>query len=128
MNHDRSTRHQVPIASLVFAALIGCVILVVVTAAVIAVPALRPTGALLATTCCFCAALIFAFIWPANSWQWGVWLSAGFWLYFVFVFVAIWLNGKVDWLPAIYATSVLVSACVGGFVGQRLSFGMQKQR
>jgi hypothetical protein len=95
--------------------------LAVVTAAVIAVPTLRPIGILIAATCCFCATLLFAVIWPAKSWQWGVWLSAGFWLYFAFVFTAIAVKGEIDWLPAIYAIGLLAAACVAGIIGQRLS-------
>jgi hypothetical protein len=55
-----------------------------------------------------------------------VWLSAGFWLYFVFVFAAIAVKGKIDWLPAFYAIGLLASACVAGIIGQRLSLRLLK--
>lgn len=116
-----------PIPAFVAAALIACVIWAVVTASVIAVPALRPIGLPLAATSCFLASLLFSYVWPAKSWQWGVWLSAGFWLYFALVFFAIAIKGEFDWRPAIYATSLLATACIAGVIGQKLSLRIRKQ-
>ena len=127
MNHEYSVKAPVSRVVFVFAAMIACALLIIVTAALIAIPAIKSIGILVAVICCFCSALLFSLVWPAMSWQWGVWLSAGFWLYFGFVFAAIAMKGELDWLPAINAICILVPACIGGIVGQRLSLRVRKR-
>jgi hypothetical protein len=69
---------------------------------------------------CAVASFVFAFIWPAGSWRWGIWLSAGFWCFFLIVFGAYLLTGAVDWLTPVRAASVLVAGAVGAWGGASL--------
>jgi peptidoglycan/LPS O-acetylase OafA/YrhL len=70
---------------------------------------------------CSLTALLFAFRWPQAGWRWGVLSSSGFVAFFTIVFISYLSLGKVDWLPAIRACSVLLGGVVGSILGSNIS-------
>lgn len=69
---------------------------------------------------CAIASLAFALKWPAESWRWGIWLSSGFWIFFLSVFVAYLSVGTFDWLTVLRALSVLAAGIPAAALGEIL--------
>lgn len=69
---------------------------------------------------CAAVSLLFAYIWPAGSWRWGFWLSSGFWIFFLLVFLSYLLTGTLDWLTPVRAASVLLAAVIAAWLGASL--------
>lgn len=72
-------------------------------------------------SCGIAAALsaLLASRWPIPSWRWGVWVSGPFWMFFLFVFAVLALDGNLDWTPALDAAIVAGGACIAAAVGAR---------
>lgn len=66
------------------------------------------------------ASLLFALKWPRISWRWGIWLSCGFWMFFLSIFVAYLSVGQIDWLTPLRAASVVTSGMAGAWCGSTL--------
>jgi uncharacterized membrane protein YfcA len=75
----------------------------------------------IALATCGVVAVGFAYLWPTASWRWGVWLSAALWLFFGFVFAALWWNGMPDWFPLVDAVAALAAGCAGAALGAWLA-------
>jgi hypothetical protein len=65
-------------------------------------------------------ALAFAIKWPNESWRWGIWLSCGFWAFFLAVFVSYLSVGTLDWLTPVRAASVVAAGVIGAALGRKL--------
>jgi drug/metabolite transporter (DMT)-like permease len=72
------------------------------------------------------ASLLFALIWPGGSWRWGIWLSAGFWVFFLTIFISYLLTGELDWLTPARAALVLAAGVVAAVLGAKLRAGSAK--
>lgn len=64
--------------------------------------------------------LLFALRWPAGSWRWGIWLSSGFWAFFLVVFVSYLLTSTVHWGTPLRALLVLLAAVAAAAAGTAL--------
>lgn len=64
---------------------------------------------------------VFGLLWPAWSWRWGIATSAGLWMYFGFVLVALAVDRQFAWTPGVDAVVSLLAACSAAFAGSRLS-------
>lgn len=72
-----------------------------------------PLGSLiLASGLTAAGAALFAFLWPAGSWRWGLWLGSAFALYLGVAFVSLAVNGDVVWWPLIEASTICAAGCV----------------
>jgi hypothetical protein len=69
---------------------------------------------------CAAVSMLFAYTWPAGSWRWGFWLSSGFWIFFLLVFLSYLLTGTLDWLTPVRAASVLLAAVIAAWLGASL--------
>jgi hypothetical protein len=77
---------------------------------------------------CGLAALLFSLIWPTGSWRWGLFLSSGFWVFFVVVFFSYLSVGEPDWLSLVRGLSALLAGFVGAFLGTQIRFISRRQR
>ena len=65
-------------------------------------------------------AFAFALAWPAGYWRWGIAASAGFWVFFLAVFLAYVSVGEWDLLSAVRAASSLLAGVAGAMVAGRI--------
>jgi hypothetical protein len=65
--------------------------------------------------------VIFAYVWPGESWRWGVWASSGYWMFFGFVFISFILKGEFEAPPLVEAIVVIAFGCMGGILGRWFS-------
>lgn len=79
-----------------------------------------PMSWLIPALACAVLALVFALRWPEGSWRWGVWLSSGFWVFFLVVFVSYLLTSTVDWKTPLRAVAVLLPAIAAALLGAAL--------
>lgn len=63
------------------------------------------------------ASMLFALKWPQRSWRWGLWLSCGFWVFFLAIFIAYLSIGHFDWALPLRAASVVAAGVVGASAG-----------
>lgn len=64
---------------------------------------------------------MFAFLWPAGLWRWGILAGSGFWLYFIAVFVASLLHRDAEWLAIGEGLAVIAITTIGAGIGRRFS-------
>ncbi|MBN1237440.1 MAG: hypothetical protein JXB36_03010, partial [Gammaproteobacteria bacterium] len=67
------------------------------------------------------AAAAFAFLWPAASWRWGLWLGSAFGLYLVAAFAAFAVGGNLEWWPLLEALTICAAGCAAAAAGGALS-------
>lgn len=77
---------------------------------------------------CSISSFAFALRWPAGSWRWGVWLSFGFWAFFVAVFFSYLLEGTLDCTAPARAALVLAASVVAAVLGAKLRRGRAMRR
>lgn len=112
---------RIPLHALFLSLLAGLAALPAVVAVLALVPGparhphLTAFGAAAALGC------LFGLLWPSGSWRWGVPVSASLWIYFGFVFVALWTKRQLEWAPGGDALASLLVACAGAYAGGRLS-------
>ena len=106
----------------VLAIVSGMAVFLATTVALLAFPDPLRSHSLVLTVVPSCVlAAAFGYRWPGQSWKWGLWVSAGFWLYFGVVFASYLINGTLEWMPMLQLCSVLVGSCLASLAGAKLS-------
>jgi hypothetical protein len=71
----------------------------------------------------------FGFVWPQKGWKWGIWITALWWLFEAvqtLPYIKIIVELDLWWLPVANLILPPLAACVGAYVGARLSPGKSR--
>jgi len=119
-----TSRASAPRLARIAAYLAGVGLLGVTFGILLAISADDPLLMLVSSTPFALAAAGFALFWPADSWRWGLRVSAAFVLFLVWTSIAFWLNSRIDLVPLGRAVVVAAAACLAAAVAGRLRRAM----